>query len=613
MGYYRDHVIEFKSTAAIPRVVYVEGTEANICGIQLEYFHPDTKALEDLVKVTPVINNIKLEGLPDEKTIRQDGQTVLVEPYEFSTGAYLQVNTDKAVSNMKKLSVLKPSPDAGLPAESELEVTWPGDKLELYKTPEDLANGTKLSSPLKIKLNEFPAVANPILYYYANPVAPSETEKDILILSEYKCPDGTKCEDKIRLTILKVDYIRIFDRHRISNRTTRAINPDLRHKKEFEDNERSDVDLSDNRPVLRLGAWCNNMEKAEISFECKFLPESIGKYILWEVIPGNGCTVPDGNDKGDFSKGEKVDLELIPSSLERETHRPSDKDFKIQVGIDSNADGTLQGTEILEPEFAVSLIGKPEYDHCFTETGFWFSLVPERLIPHSTVIYDLFMSKKENRYDRKDENVEIKYLPDAAPGETYDQRDSLGVDETGSITQGKTDKYFWNQDNPFSKTTLKSDTVWGAIILAAIESMKIEDWYKNNPDKVNNVFTVNKSGSPSFNGDTYDLSFCFGGGAHIELVVSLDTEKTKKGIVVKAIRASGSGKDLWDWQSIGQDAEMGWLSRIQTCYQPACGRRAGKIPKIELQLDMNKYEYPKPPPFNDYNKIRQGFKKGVGK
>jgi len=192
----------FTSADDVPDAVWAEGVSPDICEIKLAYCHPMTGRLEDRVKATFVQLDINLAGLPNEKTIRAPGGDILrIEPFEFSTGASLQVNRDRSISSMKKLTIHRPT--AGSYPGRHIEITWPTDKIDLYPEP-DFRSGI-LASPLAVPVADFPP--NGRLYYYVNPVSPSDSGRDILIHARMTTPDPTSivAEDKIRATNLDLD------------------------------------------------------------------------------------------------------------------------------------------------------------------------------------------------------------------------------------------------------------------------------------------------------------------------------------------------------------------------------------------------------------------------
>lgn len=187
----------FESISDVPSTLWFEALSPNVCGLKISYYHKDTGRLTDTIKMTSVYTSISLEGIPNERTIREGSKIVRVEPYEFSTGAWLRVNTDRSPDDMKILSVVRPSPN-NLPSDSSILVRWDSDKLEIRNEAD--FSMEPLAPPLQIRLSDYPNPQVTSLNYYVNPVKESEMGRDIVITSEYQCPDGTLCEDKISVT-----------------------------------------------------------------------------------------------------------------------------------------------------------------------------------------------------------------------------------------------------------------------------------------------------------------------------------------------------------------------------------------------------------------------------
>ena len=412
-------------------------------------------------------------------------------------------------------------------------------------------------------------------HLYIEGVETSNNVSDVQLKLTYT-PANTSFEsivDTMIGTVVKVEYVRLYDKNRIANRTTRAINPKDRRKKKYEDNERSDIDISDNRPMMVLGTWSDDI--AHVNLEVKYYPDGIGEYIRWKIDNKNGFAK---KNEGDFKEVDKIELELIPSNTWIKIHEG--KDFIIEVGIDRNRNKKMEKNESLI-KYGVRIIGKKEYEYCKSELNNVAFMLLRKVggvkRPDASELIDIFMKTNWIAGYNLSTETTVKFTGG------YDQRNGLGCNPI-SLTEGRIKKYIWFTTSKFGKRILQSEAFWKRVLEPTIKKMRIMRWYNENSKERKHSFTKRFYGVVDFAGDdNLKLSL---GKATVDIYVTLDTEIGEDGrSKIKLMSVRGSVRDLYDFRTHTSDSWIGYASRIQTCYSPNIGRNAGEIFKVEIQCN----------------------------
>ena len=393
------------------------------------------------------------------------------------------------------------------------------------------------------------------------------------------------CQDYARVAPIAVDFVRIWDANQTANRTTRAIIPALWRQKLYEDNDRSDCELPDDAPLLVLGAWCNQMAQANVNLQCQFQPSSAGARILWKIQVIRGTV--SGPTSGSFASGDTIPLTLIPTSEQMASH--DDTDFIITVGIDWNGDGVLSDTEVCSVPFGVRLIGKNEYDYCNTQFPGWqrtlggLSIYPDTMDLLNIFLHDIWTPSYES-----DAADEIYFRAADEPPMTfpeciyYDQKKGRGCDPT-SIIKGSLHTYTWSPQSGFAVRIMTSTTFMDNALKPFIQGANVLQYYTDNPGVMSHTFTTHVHSRYLFN-STSNLALAIG-HANVDVLVSLNTERSGSGALVDSIEVFGKLYDVYTIQTMGGDEPNGWGSRLQVCYASACGRTAGNIFKVRVRLE----------------------------
>ncbi|MFO7871107.1 MAG: hypothetical protein R6V03_06705 [Kiritimatiellia bacterium] len=415
---------------------------------------------------------------------------------------------------------------------------------------------------------------------------------------------GTFSESAYVFTIIRTDFVRVWDKNQEANRTTRATEASLRPAKTFEDNERSDADLADNSPVLRLAGWCNQMGQAQVNLKCQFQPASVGDCILWKIDELSNATVT-GAKSGNFAASDTTLLTLVPSTGQNTAHNT--KDFRVKCGVDWNGNGSLESSEEFSAlEFGIILVGKNEYDYCAAKYSPTKLNLLAVLFPYTAEFLDIFMdSNMWGNYDSSTADT-IQF----SASEAYDQRNGIGCAPT-SLTQGNVDKYIWDPKSGLEEDIMLSDTFWNDVLQKVIVDLKIGDWYADPANSADNSHVFNSNGTYHgvyFGEDDLGTSL---GKATFQFSIKVYTERGTTTPQIIALRVSGSVIDLYDYRTTGDDNELGWASRIQVGHAPACTRTAGEIFKVKIDYELDPLFITPSVDYNDFQELRNRWNEGI--
>jgi len=187
---------KYTSELDIPSELFIEGVNPSEAVISLAYSHPELKEpLKDAVKISAIENNIMLDGLQDEKTVRENGKILRIEPYEYSSGAVLIASPVEANDCIYTLWINKPK-GGELPKDSEVILEWPSEYVKIY---DPVLDDEECKSPYKVKVSELQSRTGQRKQLRLALIKPTEKDSPIVVDSKYTAPDGTLCEDKLKI------------------------------------------------------------------------------------------------------------------------------------------------------------------------------------------------------------------------------------------------------------------------------------------------------------------------------------------------------------------------------------------------------------------------------
>ena len=386
--------------------------------------------------------------------------------------------------------------------------------------------------------------------------------------------------DRVAFTVVAVEFVRLWDVHRIANRTTRAMDPELRLSKTYEDSERSDGASADNSPLLVLGGWCNDMTAADVKLNCSFQPATAGGSVLWKINAFGGSV--DGASSGTFATNDIISLRLLPSMESMATRRA--KDFIVKIGIDQNGDTFLSDTEAFPIEWGIRVIGKGEYDQCRDGLPAWQIALGWFLYPDTTDFLDIFLDKDSIVSYQQDDPDTVSFSG------SYDQRNGLGCSPY-SLTQGHVRRYTWDNTSAIRKRVLLSDSMWNDAIQPTISAMGIGTWYADpaNASINSKTFTGIINMVVYFSSSENLVNSL--GHAYVNIEVTIDTERATPKPKITAMRIDGTVTDLYDFATVTTDDHLGYASRIQVCHAPSCERTAGEIFKVRISCETPRFTF----------------------
>ena len=201
----------------------------------------------------------------------------------------------------------------------------------------------------------------------------------------------------------------------------------------------------------------------------------------------------------------------------------------------------------------------------------------------------------------------------------YDQKNGLGCDPT-SVTSGSLREYAWEPKSSLATQVMESKELWEECVVETIKKMEIGEWYADPANAGDNTKTFCRTFHHEDKNfvDNWNLKWALGKArVRFQLVV-----ETKRGLwkpEIGAMSLTGYVRDLYDWETGGEDVDMGWLGRIQTAYAASCGRQVGNIFKIRVRLELPRSAcIPDPnhpegrPVHDDFAAIERGWRRAIG-
>jgi hypothetical protein len=491
---------------------------------------------------------------------------------ESSPGKLLQMSRTEEMETRVPITFELPGQSFWNTNSTVVSFTIPGN-YKVYRTA--TGKNTEIVSNLNYSLSQLGMTGSSrIVTFYVGAIKESSSVgvDQILVTAD---PDGSgplsAVSDKITLTAYDFKYVRVYDKNKIPNRSTRAVGiPD--DKKSHEDNPRSDYDYA-GHPGIMLGGYGEQMSYANIATEVEFSPNGIGKFFLWKITANHGCSLGTSGS-GSFANGKTVSHVVYPSSATRASHNESD-DIVISVGFDANGDGIFQESEESVPDFQNRLIGKNEYDYCYSQLTNWQKYFAGIVAPQAVELLRIFTGLSQVTDYDSIRTITQKY------GGTHQMSNSLGFDETQNITQGQVLEYFWNANSDFSGVILSSNVFFDNIIRSTIQQLNIKQFYEQNPNIDTKTFTVNIK-------KTIELTGLNLGSALKHCSIDFNfTIFTERGMSFKpqitGISGYGNCKDFYDFRSHGQNDENGWAARLQACHVKGI-RDIGEVYSIHIDL-----------------------------
>jgi len=453
---------------------------------------------------------------------------------------------------------------------------------------------------------DYELTALPVDIYLEGKTASSDI-LDTEIKAEMTLNSGVKCRDSIKYTVVQVDFVRFWDNNKTANRSTRAYAEYLRVQRAFEDNARSIFDAIDSEPMIVLSGTGSQMSTAEVKLYCKFYPEAAGEIISWKVIGGNHQDWVTDPKEGDFSQNPTNIIFNLPSSGNFETHCGADAIIEVGMGEDRR---------ILIIELGLRVIPKPEFDYIASQVWWWLANFGWIVLPHTCEYVDIFFHDNLlPTYASEQQKVFSCYsypweedLPNYKEGYSYIQMNSSGCDQIdeNNYTQYYTKEYTWNTLCAIEYKIVKSPIFWDDVMLPAIQSMNIGDWYVSNPGETQKEFQQNIDTNIIFNEDDdtdeQDLSLSLHGCRADMLLVAFTEKQTSGEIIITKLRIIDGVFDFYNWGNNCSSNWEGLISRVQTCYGTS-GTDKGNIfmAYYDLTSDVTLYE---PVEYNNYDLIR---------
>jgi hypothetical protein len=370
--------------------------------------------------------------------------------------------------------------------------------------------------------------------------------------------------------------VRVYDQNNIPNRSTRAVGvPE--DQMLYEDNPRSDYDTN-THPGIALGGYGEQMDYAKIVTEVEFSPNGIGKFFLWTITTNHGCSL-ETSSSGSFANGKTISHVVRPSGATRASHNERD-DIVISVGFDKNGDGILQNEEKSVPAFNNTLIGKKEYDYCYSQLASWQNYFGGVVWPDAGELIRIFTGLNYVAGYNSSRTIIQEY----GANHSQDQSNGLGFDENFNLKQGAITQYIWNAGSEFSNRILQDLTFYNKIILDTVKEFNIGEYYKTHPYESTHIFSKTITTVIEFPTESGNLHNSLK-HADISFELTLDTERGNGTPRITGIFGKGACTDLYDFRTYGASDNNGFASRVQTCHVKGV-RDAGEIFSVYVNLNI---------------------------
>ena len=230
-----------------------------------------------------------------------------------------------------------------------------------------------------------------------------------------------------------------------------------------------------------------------------------------------------------------------------------------------------------------------------------------RLAPpawYAAEFLDIFLDRNTGQeYDSVTENFPIFFGPridmDPHIEEHYDLKNGIGLDVApGSLVSGDIAKYIWEPHPYYPETQFGlaheirlEKQFWDQVIVPSLQNMinlqnmNIGVHYATHPDDDEEVFSYYFT--EEFKLSEFNRGLAFG-GCWGDLGVIANTRKnTGEDPVITDISIVGTIQDIYGWEWYTGNDLFGWVSRTEVCYAPSCGRTAGKVYMIEVDVSRS--------------------------
>lgn len=364
-----------------------------------------------------------------------------------------------------------------------------------------------------------------------------------------------------KLTIIGIKYVRLVDGARDANRSTRAVDKTERKNKKYEDNPRSDVELSDDKPLLRLPTSSSTNKANVLISIVGTIPSEVANKVLWKI----------GTQVGTLEKSS-VSLEPGPSS-----HIHSSHDYVMEIGVDLNGNEMIDANEKIPLTYGINVIGNSEYQTAYNNANRWYLALAGVLYPWATAFLSQFKDGTALNSHASTTNVSLNYGLN-----TYDQKNGFGCNSP-TISSGTIKRFEFPNTSGLSSQVLKSTVIFD-LLKENITAMQIGKWYQDNPSASFNDFVASGRKQATFSEDDLRLAF---GSMTVNYSIGISTQKSSTGkINITGLIFTGYVYDLYDWKSDSAEGDYG-CPMLQTTYNPANGRSQGAIFESKVNLNNN--------------------------